>query len=176
MRHSCFLHESGYETNGSGIGRAAKCQSLTQHTKFRMSKPDRLGLQQFDELEHIILLDLELTCWEESVKTNWADPTRPPEVLEIGLALLDLPSGQVVNTFSSLAKPKVNPRLSDYCKSLLKITQEEIDRAQPLPEVVARVIRWDAQLGLPDTPTGAWGTLDRLWLHADAHRCNSTDP
>src|SRR5207247_6198458 len=42
-----------------------------------------------------ILIDLELTCWPDSLATGWADPARPAEVLEIGRAVCRPPARAV---------------------------------------------------------------------------------
>ena len=37
----------------------------------------------------VVLLDAEFTCWEDSLMTNWSDPSRPPEMIEIGMIAYD---------------------------------------------------------------------------------------
>ena len=67
-----------------------------------------------------LLIDLEFTCWEDSLRTQWADPARPAEIIEIGLAVYDAGARAVLDTFTTLARPHVNPVLSDYCIALVE--------------------------------------------------------
>lgn len=128
------------------------------------------------ETPRVVLMDLELTCWEDSLRTGWADPLRPPEVLEIGLALYDVETQDVISTFSSLIRPTINPTLSEYCRSLLTITQQDVDLAKPLAAVAEDIATWERRFAVADAPTCTWCTLDREWLHDDARRSNCVDP
>jgi inhibitor of KinA sporulation pathway (predicted exonuclease) len=121
-------------------------------------------------------MDLELTCWPDSVRTGWADPRRPPEVLEVGLALYDLRAGEPVATFSTVVRPALNPVLSDYCRTLLTITQADVDAAPPLPRVVQDIVSWERAAGVNGAPTCTWCTIDRAWLRDDAARSGAPDP
>src|SRR5258708_5836544 len=50
-----------------------------------VSGDDRLVARTRAELGRAggaILIDLEFTCWEDSLRTDWADPARPAEVIE----------------------------------------------------------------------------------------------
>ena len=51
-----------------------------------------------------LLVDLELTCWEDSLRSRWADPTRPAEVIEIGLAAYRIDTRAVTGSFASLVR------------------------------------------------------------------------
>ena len=142
-----------------------------------MSPLSCLAAPEFRMADRLVLMDLELTCWQDNnLRTSWADSRRPPEVLEIGLAAYDLQSGSTVSTFSSLVRPTLNPLLSDYCRNLVKVEQAEVAAASPLPEVAPRVTEWLDTLGRQDTVTCSWCTLDRVWLHDDAMRAGCADP
>lgn len=141
-----------------------------------MTKFPCIGIGEFVGLTQIVLLDLEFTCWEDSLSSGWSDPARPPEVLEIGLVAYDMQSDTVLGTFSRWIRPRLNPQLSAYCLNLLRVSQAEIDQSLFLGDVVKQVIEWEAQLGLRDTPTCAWEIDDRLYLAQDTHRSDSIDP
>lgn len=124
----------------------------------------------------MILMDLEYTCWEGSLRSGWSDTARPAEVIEIGLAAFDFQQDTVLDTFSTLVRPKMNPLLSEYCKSLLQISQKDIDRSPSLHDALDRVAEWDAHIGAWNVPTCSWGSGDRICLTLNAERSGCTDP
>ena len=93
-------------------------------------------LNQFSDL---ICLDLEYTCWENSIQDDWLDPQFPAEILQVGMAGFNLIQDQCLNTFSAYVRPVLNPRMSDYCINLLQISQNIIDNSQALPEVINQI-------------------------------------
>lgn len=75
-----------------------------------------------------IIVDLEATCWQgEKGKRN--------EIIEIGAVKLN-DKLEIVEDFCEFIKPTLNPELSDFCKELTTITQEQVDTADPFPEVL----------------------------------------
>lgn len=123
-----------------------------------------------------ILIDLEFTCWEDSLRTQWADPARPAEVIEIGLAAWDARIGAAGASFSALVHPRLNPTLSAYCLDLLPIPQREIDAAPDLPIVLEAVTAWLRALPADGLPTCGWAEGDRVRLAANARAHGATDP
>lgn len=128
------------------------------------------------EQQSLILMDLEFTCWEDSLRTGWARPDRPPEVLEVGLVAYDMISGRTIDTYQSYVKPMVNPKLSSYCKKLLRISQTLIDESLQLREVAAEIDKWLTRLGMSYAPTCAWGEEDRQYWDGDVNRSNAVNP
>lgn len=123
-----------------------------------------------------ILIDLEFTCWEDSLRTGWADPARPAEVIEIGLAAYHLPARAVGSSFTALARPRVNPTLSAYCVELLHIAQMEVDAAGDLAVVLAETDAWLRALPTDGLPTCGWGSMDRRRFAANAQMRGLEDP
>jgi 3'-5' exoribonuclease 1 len=128
------------------------------------------------QLHSVLLLDLEFTCWEGSLESRWSDPYRPAEVIEIGLAAYDIRKDLIVDTFSTLVRPQLNPILSDYCCDLLRITQQDIDPACNLEDALNQVSNWQEKLAVEDACTCSWGTIDRVFLEDDARRQRVTVP
>lgn len=93
-------------------------------------------LNQFTDL---ICLDLEYTCWENSLRDDWSDPKFPAEILQVGMAGFDLVQGRCLTKFSAYVRPVLNPRMSDYCINLLQISQTIIDSSPTLPEVINQI-------------------------------------
>jgi inhibitor of KinA sporulation pathway (predicted exonuclease) len=123
-----------------------------------------------------ILIDLEFTCWEDSLRTQWADATRPCEVIEVGLSAYSVGARAAGASFTALARPRVNPTLSPYCLALLHIPQMEIDDAPDLPTVLGGVATWLRTLSGGDFPTCGWGEADRVRLAENAKSVGADDP
>jgi 3'-5' exoribonuclease 1 len=123
-----------------------------------------------------LLIDCEFTCWEDSLRTDWADPARPAELIEIGLAVYDVATRAVGETFTSFARPKLNPVLSDYCVALLHISQQEIAGADDVPAVLTRAEAWLGGVAAGNYPTCGWGMLDRTRIASNARMHGVADP
>ena len=78
-------------------------------------------------LDRILVIDLEATCWEGEPPAG-----QDHEIIEIGLCVLDVASGERLETRSILVRPE-HSTLSDYCIRLTTLTQEEVDRGLSLP-------------------------------------------
>ncbi len=108
---------------------------------------------------HYIIFDLEATCWRLR---------RPPrqEIIEIGAVKVGN-KGERIGEFSAFIKPKLNPKLSDFCKELTSIEQEEVDRAEDFQEVIWKFEDWLYQSD--DRVTlFSWGDYDKHQLQMDA--------
>jgi inhibitor of KinA sporulation pathway (predicted exonuclease) len=123
-----------------------------------------------------LLIDLEFTCWEDSLRTGWADPTRPAEIIEIGLAAYDVATRTATDTFDMRVRPTVNPTLSAYCVNLVHISQHEIDAADELPAALEALDRWVRVPGRAGLATCGWGPLDRTGLARNARALGVADP
>ncbi|MFC1821083.1 exonuclease domain-containing protein [Thermodesulfobacteriota bacterium] len=122
-----------------------------------------ISAEEFFELQSLILMDLEFTCWEDSLRTGWSRQDRPPEILEIGLVAYDLKDDKVIDTYQSYVKPALNPGLSSYCRNLLKLSQAAIDCSLPLVNHSRLICDWLLRLEIPSAPTCSWGE-DRSFL------------
>ena len=91
------------------------------------------------QFSHLICLDLEYTCWENSIQDDWPDPQFPAEILQVGMAVFDLIQGQCLTKFSAYVRPALNPRISDYCINLLQISQNIIDDSPALSQVINKI-------------------------------------
>lgn len=75
----------------------------------------------------LLIVDLEATCWED--KSMFAEM----ETIEIGALLIDLHDRDNAREFDCFIRPVRNPILSDFCKNLTSINQEDVDRAETFP-------------------------------------------
>ncbi|MCB0660594.1 MAG: exonuclease domain-containing protein [Saprospiraceae bacterium] len=106
-----------------------------------------------------IIFDLEASCWLG----------RPPkgqnEIIEIGAVKVDQ-FQQVVSVFNKFVKPTVNPILSEFCKKLTSISQEDVDRSKTFPLVIEDFMDW-ADIEHEDYLLISWGKYDKAQLMLD---------
>ncbi|MBL9106441.1 MAG: exonuclease domain-containing protein [Myxococcales bacterium] len=91
--------------------------------------------------EHVIVLDFEATC------ERGAAPT-PQEVIEFPSVLVSLRERAITGSFASFVRPVHHPRLSEFCRQLTSIRQEDVDAAPAFPEVLTSHQAWLAAHGL----------------------------
>lgn len=101
---------------------------------------------------NFIIYDLEATCWRG----------RPPhginEIIEIGAVKIN-PLGEILGIYNKFIRPSVNPILSDFCKSLTSISQENVDRAKNFAETIEEFQEW-AEIPEKDYKLCSWGKFD----------------
>lgn len=87
---------------------------------------------------YLCVLDVEATCDEFSGFSNYCH-----EIIEFPVVVIDLRNGgEVVDEFHSYVRPTVNSTLTDFCSQLTGISQEQVDSAPTLPEVLAQFDEW----------------------------------
>ena len=83
------------------------------------------------KLNKILVVDLESTCFDdENPKTNSILPdlrTKKSEIIELGIALLDIKSGTVEDSDSFYVQNQFN-EISEFCTNLTGITQELLNK------------------------------------------------
>jgi inhibitor of KinA sporulation pathway (predicted exonuclease) len=114
-------------------------------------------------MEHWLVIDLEATTEEG----GW--PVEEMEIIEIGASLVDA-SGRELDHFQCFVRPQWRPQLTGFCKSLTRISQADVDGAQPLVAVWPRFERWLQVRGRHLTGWSSWGDYDRLQLQQDWQR------
>ena len=112
--------------------------------------------------DKILVMDLELTCWSDDVPPAG----ERPEIIEIGLAEVDLRAGTYTRSTSQLIR-NTESTVSAYCTDLTSLTQARIDaEGLPLGEALNRLAkRWP----LRTRPVYVWGD-DVDALLADCRR------
>ena len=109
-----------------------------------------------------IIYDLEATCWETDMEMR----RNKREVIEIGALLLDK-EGTVQSRFESFVQPVVHPILSDFCRNLTTISQEEVDQADKFPEVIHKFQEWIGLNNEEEYLLCSWGFFDKSALVKD---------
>jgi 3'-5' exoribonuclease 1 len=119
---------------------------------------------------YLCVCDVEATCEEFSKGYEH-------EIIEFPVVVLDLADGSTLGEFHSYVRPTRNTTLSEFCKRLTGIRQEQVDAAPTLPEVLAAFDEWRLAAGLVHTEErrdfafGADGPWDlRFFLHGECTR------
>lgn len=68
----------------------------------------------------LLILDFEATC--ENNDSSW-----PNEIIEFPVILFDTQSLEIEAEFHQYVRPTINPTLTQFCKGLTGITQEQVD-------------------------------------------------
>ena len=105
--------------------------------------------------KYILVIDIEATCWDD----NKDKQRNEMETIEIGAVLIDSDLKQVDNkTFQSFIKPVRNEELSNFCKQLTSIKQEDVANAPLFPEVMKKFEEWIGDV--KDVTFASWGAYD----------------
>jgi 3'-5' exoribonuclease 1 len=87
-------------------------------------------------LQYLLVLDFEATC----------EPVNPPdyvhEIIEFPVLLFNLKTLTVEDRFHSYCRPFLNPNLTDFCKNLTGIRQDQVDGAPYFTEVFRNFTEW----------------------------------
>ncbi|XP_041364611.1 ERI1 exoribonuclease 2-like [Gigantopelta aegis] len=88
---------------------------------------------------YLIVLDFESTCWKDcKYKTQ--------EIIEFPCVLLNTWSGQIESEFQYYVQPSEHPVLSDFCKQLTGITQDQVEQGIPLSLCLKKFDHWISRL------------------------------
>ncbi|PAA76094.1 hypothetical protein BOX15_Mlig011273g1 [Macrostomum lignano] len=85
---------------------------------------------------YLLVVDFEATC-ESQNPDNYQH-----EIIEFPLVLLDLHEGKVVDKFHTYCRPKLHPKLSEFCRQFTGIEQDVVDSAPSFPAALAAVQAW----------------------------------
>lgn len=106
-------------------------------------------------LTKINIIDIEATCWEG--KDDIPQDQRS-EIIEIGIAQLDLKTLEIDKNQGILVKPRYST-VSPFCTGLTTITQEMLDKeGMDIEDAVGIMVK---QYGSPFTPWGSFGMYDQ---------------
>ena len=79
--------------------------------------------------QYLAILDFEATCEKD---------TTDHEIIEFPTVIIDLKTNTIIDRFEQFVKPKERVLLSDFCKNLTSITQEQVDSGIPLSDALTR--------------------------------------
>ena len=119
-------------------------------------------IPQLEEIGYVI--DIESTCWD----TKEEQGSKPNEVIEIGVAVLEYATGKVIDRASLVVKPRFT-KVSPFCTQLTGWTQEQIDENG---KDIARTLREFKDRFKP-TPRHVWyscGQYDKNMLSSNTQK------
>jgi len=113
-----------------------------------------------------LIVDLEATCCEI--------PRVPDinEIIDIGVVVCD-DEFNILKTWTSLVKPKINTKLSPFCKRLTSIRQHDVDSAPYLSDAINSFNLWfqeNFKITAEKTNWFTWGNWDLKCLITDCER------
>jgi len=88
-------------------------------------------------------VDFEATC-DDNVDFQ----SFPHEIIEFPVVVLNSHTRQVEHTFHSYVRPTERPVLSDFCKRLTGIRQDQVDAAPVLIDVLKKMFLWLKEIGI----------------------------
>jgi len=103
-----------------------------------------------------IVFDLEATCWEGWDKSQ-------NETIEIGAVKIN-EQLETVSEYEQFVKPLKHPKLSEFCKELTSIRQEDVQSAPYFQEAIRLFREW---IGKESFVLCSWGFYDRIQLESD---------
>jgi inhibitor of KinA sporulation pathway (predicted exonuclease) len=141
-------------------------------------------MQSFSEFftthKRIVIFDTEFTTWEGAWARNWSGPNEHREIVQIAAQMVDLETETVLDSFSCLVKPSINPALSDYFINLTGITQEQVDtEGISFAEAYASFDTWTNNLPIFCYARSLGESADRGVFEENIQLCNleiSLDP
>jgi inhibitor of KinA sporulation pathway (predicted exonuclease) len=107
-------------------------------------------------LDQALIIDVESTCWE-----NRPPPGEVSEIIEIGLARVDLGTLERIDKRAILVRPQQS-KVSPFCTELTSLTQEEVDSGVMLTEAL-NVLR--TEYDSENRIFVSWGDYDRNQFH-----------
>lgn len=75
----------------------------------------------------VIVFDTEYTTWDGAKERGWSNPNEHRELVQIAAQKINVEEESVLDSFSMLVRPRVNPQLSPYFTELTHLTQAEVD-------------------------------------------------
>jgi inhibitor of KinA sporulation pathway (predicted exonuclease) len=74
------------------------------------------------KLDKILVVDLEATCWNGPIPEGMVN-----EIIEIGVCLLDVNTGEITDNRGIIVKPE-HSVVSEFCTELTTITPELVEK------------------------------------------------
>jgi len=88
------------------------------------------------------VLDFEATCEKDKLINNQEIIEFPSVLYKVNNLNIDGTTFEYIDTFREFIKPVHNTQLSDFCKELTAITQEQVDNGDSFQNVLRRHIEW----------------------------------
>ena len=108
------------------------------------------------QLDKVLVIDIESTCWD-----HYPPQGMIPEIIEVGLCLLDVTTLMVDGKRSILVKPG-RSEIGTFCTELTSLTADMYETAKPLKNAIDILVNeYDSESRL----MASWGDYDRRQFH-----------
>ncbi|SFJ17301.1 3'-5' exonuclease [Thermoflavimicrobium dichotomicum] len=116
-----------------------------------------------ENIRYLLILDVESTCYE-----NGQEPKHFfSEIIEVGAVVFDVEERKIVEEYQCFVKPVLFPQLSDFCKKLTTISQDQVDQGLSLFEAVRELSHLSLKY---QALFCSWGYYDRRQFHSVCSR------
>ena len=122
-------------------------------------------MKTIKDYKHYLIIDLEATCCDQG-----SFPRREMEIIEIGAVMVEAKHLTIVDEFEAFVQPVRNPVLTEFCRQLTTINQDDVAAAPTFPDVVKHLAGWLDSYD--DYLFCSWGDYDRKQIQTD---CNYHD-
>jgi inhibitor of KinA sporulation pathway (predicted exonuclease) len=102
--------------------------------------------------DRILVIDIEATCWDGKIP-----PGEESEIIEIGIATLEITSGQPLEKDSILVQP-TRSTVSEFCTELTTLTPAQVNQGISLAEACQILQK---KYHAPDRIWASYGEYDR---------------
>ncbi len=116
-----------------------------------------------------LIIDLEATCCNDNSFLR-----EEMEIIEIGAVILSEPKLEIIAEFQTFICPILHSKLTDFCKNLTTISQDDVDNAPKFKEALQLFSAWFMQLSEFDFCS--WGNYDKNQLEQDCKLHNTPLP
>ena len=103
---------------------------------------------------NVLVIDVESTCWEPPEQPA---PNEISEIIEIGIAVVDIKELKIVKNSSIMIKPQ-RSKLSNFCTKLTTLTQEQVDKGITFQEAMKLL---KSEFKSDNRTFVSWGDYDR---------------
>ncbi|MDJ0712994.1 MAG: 3'-5' exonuclease [Prochloraceae cyanobacterium] len=110
--------------------------------------------------DYYLIVDVEATCANDN-----SIPRQRMEIIEIGAVILNSKTLQLESEYQSFIKPILHPLLTEFCKSLTSISQQDVEVAPLFPDALKEFQSWFYPFG--SYIFCSWGDYDRNQFKQD---------
>jgi len=118
--------------------------------------------------KYLNVIDIEATCWDGT-----APEGQHSEIIEIGIATIELSTRQIIKSQSILIDPQES-EVSEFCTKLTTLTQEKLEHEGMLFPTALQVLK--KQYGSIIHPWASWGDYDRNMFTKQCQRLGLSYP
>lgn len=112
------------------------------------------------KLDKIVIIDLEATCWNGPTPQEMVN-----EIIEIGVCLLDVHTGEITDNRGIIVKPERSV-VSEFCTELTTITPELVEKEGISLQAAFQILKKEYE-----TPSRAWASFGAYDMNQIRRQC-----